>query len=124
MQPAWQAVFDPPVALSERILFPLLPTQANGIEDARFILFEDGGKRSYLATYAAYDGREVRPEILVTTDFLRFSFLPLSGRAVRNKGFALFPRRIDGRYAMLSRQDGENVFLMTSDELSRWDEAT
>jgi predicted GH43/DUF377 family glycosyl hydrolase len=119
-----EAVFDPLGALGERVIFPMLPSQANGIEDARFTLFEDGAERSWMATYVAYDGREVRPELVVTTDFTRFHFLPFSGRAVRNKGFALFPRRIGGRYAMLSRQDGENILLMTSDELLRWDEAT
>lgn len=118
-----EAVFDPPGALNERVIFPVLPTQTNGLEDARFTLFEDGAERSYVATYVAYDGREVRPELLLTTDFVRFRLLPLSGRAVANKGFALFPRRVGGRYAMLSRQDGENVFLMTSDKLLRWDEA-
>ena len=119
-----EAVFDPPGALSERVIFPVTPTQANGLEDARFTLFEDGAERTWMATCVAYDGREVRPELVVTTDFTRFRFLPFSGRAVRNKGFALFPRRVGGRYAMLSRQDGENIFLMTSDELLRWDEAT
>jgi predicted GH43/DUF377 family glycosyl hydrolase len=121
--PGIVAVFDPPGPLNERVIFPVLPTQANGLEDARFTLFEDGAERSWIATYVAYDGRQVRPELLITADFVRFSFLPLRGRAVRNKGFALFPRRIGGRYAMLSRQDGENVLLMTSDELLRWDEA-
>ncbi len=115
--------FERSGALNERVIFPVSPSQANGLEDARFTLFEDGGEQRYIATYVAYDGRQVHPELVVTTDFLRFRFMPLSGRAIQNKGFALFPRRVGGRNAMLSRQDGENIFLMTSDELLRWDEA-
>ena len=121
--PGIEVAFDPQTTLNERVVFPVRPSQANGLEDARFTVFEDGAEKRWIATYVAYDGREVRPELVITADFERFRFLPLRGRAVRNKGFALFPRRIGGRYAMLSRQDGENILLMTSDELLRWDEA-
>ena len=107
--------------LSERVLFPVTPSQSNGIEDARFVLFhkEDGGK-IYYATYTAYDGRAILPQFLETSDFLRFKFITLNGPAVENKGMALFPRKISGRYAMLGRQDAENIYVMFSDDLHFW----
>ena len=111
--------------MSERVLFPRTPSQSNGIEDARFVLFtHEDGSRSYFATYTAYDGRATRPQLLETVDFLDFKFITLAGAAVQNKGMALFPRKIGGRYAMLSRQDNENIHLMFSDELHFWRAAT
>ena len=107
--------------LSERVIFPLSPTETNGIEDARFVEFhEDDGTRCYYATYTAYDGKLVFPQLLETTDFLHFKMCTLNGPEARNKGFALFPRRIHGHYAMLSRQDNENIYLMHSDNLHFW----
>ena len=91
------------------------------MEDARFVRFtEDDGSVIYYATYTAYNGRAILPQLLETTDFLHFRALTLNGRAVQNKGMALFPRRIDGRYAMISRQDDENLFLMFSDNPHFW----
>jgi predicted GH43/DUF377 family glycosyl hydrolase len=75
----------------------------------------------YYATYTAYEGRAIFPQLLETPDFLRFHFRTLEGAAVQNKGMALFPRKIGGRYVMLSRQDGENIRLMWSDNIYRWD---
>ena len=107
--------------LSERVLFPTTPAQSNGIEDARFVLFQnDDGTKTYYATYTAYDGRNILPQFIETPDFLHFKFITLHGPAVQNKGMALFPRKINGRYAMLSRQDKENIYVMFSDHLHYW----
>lgn len=107
--------------LSERIVFPLSPSETNGIEDARFVQFtDDNGQSCYYATYSAYDGRMVLPQLLETTDFLQFKMHTLNGAAIANKGLALFPRMINGQYVMLGRQDGEHLFLMYSDMLHFW----
>ncbi|QDU89244.1 Beta-1,4-mannooligosaccharide phosphorylase [Pirellulimonas nuda] len=117
----YEILYHADTKLSERLVFPYSPAETAGIEDARFVRFqeEDGGVR-YYATYSAYDGKVVLPQLLETEDFLRFKMHTLNGPGVANKGFALFPRRIDGRYVMLSRQDGENLFLMDSDNLYFW----
>ena len=107
--------------LSERVIFPITESQSNGIEDARFVEFDDNGRRIYYATYTAYRGTAIRSELIETTDFVSFRMTPLRGSAARNKGMALFPRRIDGRYAMIGRQDNENLYLMMSDDLHVWD---
>jgi predicted GH43/DUF377 family glycosyl hydrolase len=117
--------FQPEQRLSERILFPATPSQRNGIEDARFVCFQnDDGTRVYYATFTAYDGKVVVPELVDTTDFLQFRFTTLNGPAAENKGMALFPRKIKGLYAMLSRQDNENIYLMYSDNVHFWYEST
>jgi predicted GH43/DUF377 family glycosyl hydrolase len=109
--------------LSERIIFPTAPSESNGIEDARFVRFtEQDGSARYYATYTAYDGRTIFPQLLSTTDFLRFKISTLNGPEVQNKGFALFPRRVRGLYAMIARQDGENIFIMFSENLNFWHE--
>ena len=109
------------IPLSERIIFPHSPFESNGIEDARFVEFyDDNGERTYYATYTAYDGKTIHPQILETKDFLHFKISSLNGREVKNKGMALFPRKINGNYAMLSRQDNENIYLMYSDQLYTW----
>jgi predicted GH43/DUF377 family glycosyl hydrolase len=107
--------------ISERVIFPVTESQSNGVEDARFVEFVDGGKSTYFATYTAYNGRAIRSELLQTHDFLSFRMSPLTGAAAKNKGMALFPRRIDGRYAMIARQDNENLYLIYSDDLYSWD---
>jgi len=112
---------DPEGDISERTIFPYSPTEQNGIEDARFVLFTDEqGTSRYYATYTAFDGSVVLPQMVETDDFLRFRISTLNGPEIRNKGMALFPRKIDGHYAMLSRQDGENLYLMYSDMLNFW----
>jgi len=117
----YEVQFAPESALSERVLFPVTPSQSNGIEDARFVLFHgEDGTLTYYATYTAYDGRMILPQFLETSDFLRFKFITLNGPAVENKGMALFPRQINGRYAMLGRQDAENIYIMFSDHLHFW----
>jgi predicted GH43/DUF377 family glycosyl hydrolase len=107
--------------LGERVIFPITDTQSNGIEDARFVDFKDDGRTTFYATYTAYSGRAIRSELLETTDFQTFRMTPLGGSAARNKGMALFPRKINGRYAMIGRQDNENLYLIYSDDLYTWD---
>ena len=119
----YEIQFRPGQDLSQRIIFPLTPSQRNGIEDARFVRFEDDQSPCYYATYTAYDGRLVLPQLIETEDFRRFRFSTLNGPAVRNKGMALFPRKIRGSYAMLSRQDNENIHLMHSDNPHFWHES-
>ncbi len=106
--------------ISERILFPLTADEQNGMEDARFVRFEDG---TYYATYTAYDGHQISIKMIETSDFITFRFYKLSGKAVRNKGMALFPRKINDQYVMISREDNENLFITYSDQLLKWDEA-
>jgi len=113
--------FSPETFIDERIIFPYSPAESNGIEDARFVEFRnDNGESTYYATYTAYNGREISPKLLETKDFLHFRISTLGGSEVSNKGFALFPRRINGSYVMISRQDNENIFIMYSDNLYNW----
>jgi predicted GH43/DUF377 family glycosyl hydrolase len=115
--------FQPQQSLSERVIFPATPSQRNGIEDARFVCFEnDDGTCVYYATFTAFDGRVIMPQLIETSDFLLFRFITLNGPAAENKGMALFPRKINGRYAMISRQDNENIYLMFSKEIYFWHE--
>jgi len=116
-----ELVFRSDGDISERVIFPVTASQSNGIEDARFVAFEDEGKTTFFATYTAYNGRTIRSELIETHDFLSFRMSPLTGAAAKNKGMALFPRRIDGRYAMIARQDNENLYLIYSDDLYSWD---
>ena len=109
--------------LSERVIFPVSENETSGIEDARFVqFFEENGEISYYATYTAYNGVNILPQLIETKDFMTFNIVTLNGKAVQNKGMALFPRKIDGRYVMLSRQDGENNYIMYSDHLHFWQE--
>jgi len=118
----YEVHFAPDSRVSQRVLFPSAPSQSNGIEDARFVHFrKDDGSFTYYATYTAYDGKITLPQLLETPDFVHFKFNTLNGSAVQNKGMALFPRKINGQYAMLSRQDDENILLMFSDHLHFWE---
>jgi predicted GH43/DUF377 family glycosyl hydrolase len=116
-----ELTFNPEAELSERVIFPVTESQSNGIEDARFVKFSDDGRETYYATYTAYSGRAIRSELIETSDFLSFRLAPLRGAAARNKGMALFPRKIDGKYAMIARQDNENLYLIYSDDLYGWE---
>ena len=117
----YEVNFAPGSRPSQRVLFPSSPSQSNGIEDARFVRFQnDDGSFTYYATYTAYDGKITLPQLLETPDFLHFKFSTLNGPAVQNKGMALFPRKINGQYVMLSRQDDENLLLMFSDNVRFW----
>jgi len=114
-------IFKPDEDISERVIFPVTESQSNGIEDARFVEFHDDGQRTFYATFTAYTGKAIRSELIETTDFISFRMSPLKGAAARNKGMALFPRKIDGKYAMIGRQDNENLYLIYSDDLYTWD---
>ena len=119
----YEVHFQPEQSLSERIIFPAIPSQRNGIEDARFVYFaNDDGTHVYYATFTAFDGKVIMPQLVETPDFLLFRFITLNGPAAENKGMALFPRKINGLYAMLSRQDNENIYLMFSDSVYFWHE--
>ena len=117
----YEVRYGPELNVSERIIFPSSPTETNGIEDARFVRFTHDDRRvCYYATYTAFDGRVILPQILETDDFLHFKVSTMNGPEVKNKGFALFPRMVNGQYAMLSRQDNENIYLMYSDMPHFW----
>ncbi|GAB4373713.1 MAG: glycoside hydrolase family 130 protein [Calditrichia bacterium] len=117
----YRAIFSPEKPLSERVLFPVLPEEKNGIEDVRLVEFQEPGEAPrFYGTYVAYDGKKIRSMMLETTDFQQFNIYRLKGAAVFNKNLALFPRKINGQYAMLSRQDNENNYIMFSDNLLRW----
>jgi predicted GH43/DUF377 family glycosyl hydrolase len=110
--------------LSEVVIFPITPRQRHGIEDVRLVRFtDDDGHVTYYGTYTAFSGQEARQELLRTTDFATFELNALHGPATANKGMALFPRKINGRYAMLGRQDHENIWLCLSDNLYQWNDA-
>ncbi|MDD4107779.1 MAG: glycoside hydrolase family 130 protein [Prolixibacteraceae bacterium] len=110
--------------ISERVIFPVSENEKNGIEDARFVKFtEDNGESVYYATYTAYDGTTILPKMLDTKDFYHFKVLPLHGEIAQNKGMALFPRKVNGKYAMLCRLDGFNNYISYSDNINIWREA-
>jgi len=120
----YEVVFDPSIPLSERVIFPVSPNESNGMEDARFVRFTgDDGIITYYATYTAYNGRAILPQLLETSDFNSFRAITLNGSAVRNKGMALFPRKVGGKYLMVSRQDDENLYLMESGDMHVWEDA-
>lgn len=119
----FEVQFEAGQPISECVLFPATPSQRNGIEDARFVRFQDeDGRITYYATFTAYDGRVIMPELVETTDFRRFRFITLNGPAAQNKGMALFPRKIGGKYVMLSRQDNECISIMFSDNVHFWND--
>jgi predicted GH43/DUF377 family glycosyl hydrolase len=113
--------FDVDTPLSERVLLPAMGAESKGMEDARFVRFtEEDGAVTYFGTYTAYDGTDIAEQVLETTDFCTFVSAPVVGRAAANKGLALFPRRIGGRFAALSRSDRESNAIAYSDNLHRW----
>jgi predicted GH43/DUF377 family glycosyl hydrolase len=117
----YEVTFPEDTAIDERVLIPVGTTESHGMEDARFVRFiEDHGRVMYYATYTAYDGNHVVPQLLATEDFRTFRAHQLSGPAARNKGMALFPRRVDGRYVGLSRWDRESISVSESDDLWTW----
>jgi predicted GH43/DUF377 family glycosyl hydrolase len=110
--------------ISERVIFPVSSNETNGIEDARFVKFiDDNDEIIYYATYTAYDGTTILPKLLSTQDFYHFKVLPLHGEIAQNKGMALFPRKVNGKFAMLCRLDGENNYIAYSDNITIWREA-
>lgn len=120
----YELQFEQDHDLSERIIFPASKNDINGIEDARFVRFvDDDGSVTYYATYTAYNGQDILPQIIETKDFINFKMITLNGKFSKNKGMALFPRKINGKYMMISRVDGENLYLMSSDNLHFWETA-
>ncbi len=113
----------PEASLSGTVIFPFTQQQRNGLEDLRLVRLEDDEDGPlYVGTYTAYSGFNIASELLVTRDFKTFELKPMSGPAARNKGMAIFPRKIDGKYAVIGRQNGESLFYLTSDNLLHWDE--
>ncbi len=110
--------------VSEVVIFPVTENESRGIEDARFVRFiDDDGAAMYYGTYTAYNGFRILPQLLETTDFLNFRITTLNGRFAQNKGIALFPRKVNGWYMMISRVDGENLYIMSSDNIRFWNNA-
>jgi predicted GH43/DUF377 family glycosyl hydrolase len=108
--------------LSGTVIFPMTAQQRNGLEDLRLVQFtHDDGSTEYVGTYTAYSGANILSEMMRTHDFRSFDLVPMTGEAARNKGMGLFPRKLDGRYAMIGRQDGESLFLLWSDKLTHWE---
>ena len=117
----YEVIFPHGHLISERVIFPLSQNESNGVEDARFVRFVDeDGSVTYYATYTAYNGREILPQLIETRDFHRFKISTLNGPLARNKGMALFPRKINGQYAMITRTDGENLYLSYSNNIHFW----
>ena len=112
--------FDPETKIAERVLFPASDEERNGVEDARFVAFEDG---RYFATYTAYDGKNIRVKLLETKDFSNIILHRLTGEGVQNKGLALFPKRLAGKFAMIGRLDGENLYFLESENMLKWDKS-
>ncbi len=120
----YEIMFSLDTDISERVIFPISDNEKNGIEDARFVKFmDDSGEVTYYATYTAYDGITILPKLITTKNFYHFKISPINGHAARNKGMALFPRKINGQYAMLCRIDGINNYISFSDNLNRWNDA-
>jgi predicted GH43/DUF377 family glycosyl hydrolase len=114
--------FSLDTSISERVIFPVTDAESNGIEDARFVKFtDDNGEIKYYATYTAYNGSVIMPQLIETSDFYTFRVMPIYGKNAQNKGMALFPKKINGKYAMMSRHDGENNYIMFSDLINNWD---
>ena len=118
------ATFEESIDLSRRVLWPSTPTERQGMEDARFVRFEDSGAAKYVASYTAYDGHAVSQQLLETDDFLTFASSPLAGRGARNKGLAVFPRKIGGRFVALSRHDRESNAIAFSNDLHQWSDVS
>ena len=120
----YELEFSPDAELSERVIFPVSESESRGIEDARFVRFTHAdGRATYYATYTAYNGLRVLPQLIETHDFRHFKVNTLNGACVQNKGMALFPRKVGGQFMMAGRIDGENIFLLTSDNIHFWNES-
>ena len=121
----YRTSFPASIDISERVLFPSGPTESHGMEDARFVRFvADDGTITYYATYTAFDGHQILPQLIETADFTHFRVATLSGRAAHNKGMAIFPRLINGKYMALGRHDNMNNFIMTSTDIRVWRESS
>jgi predicted GH43/DUF377 family glycosyl hydrolase len=110
------------IPFNEKVIFPNSKAESMGMEDVRFVKFEAEGRTCYYGTYTAYNGKQIRTKLIETEDFASFRIRSLTGAAIADKGMALFPEKIDGKYVMISRQGGENINIMFSENLYRWDE--
>lgn len=120
----YEITFSLDTAIGDRVIFPISAAESNGIEDARFVKFtNDDGSIVYYGTYTAYNGYNIFPKLIETSDFYHFKIMPLHGEKAQNKGMALFPRKINGKYAMISRIDGINSYIMFSNDIIIWQEA-
>jgi len=118
----YEIVFSLDTDISDRVIFPISEYERKGIEDARFVQFtNDDGSKLYYATYTAYDGSLIMPKLLQTSDFYNFKIMPLYGAGAQNKNLALFPRKVNGKYVMISRIDGCNNYIMYSDKINIWE---
>lgn len=114
--------FPTDIPLSSRVVFPYAASEANGIEDVRFVEFREGPHSRFIGTYTAYSGKAIEPRLIETADFKNFHIRALHGKAVSDKGMALFPERIGNRYVMIGRQGGRSLSIMYSDDLYHWDD--
>ena len=118
----YEIVFSLDTDISDRVIFPISEYERKGIEDARFVEFKhEDGSSVYYATYTAYDGALIMPKLLQTSDFYNFKIMPLYGDGAQNKNLALFPRKVNGKYVMISRIDGCNNYIMYSDKINIWE---
>jgi predicted GH43/DUF377 family glycosyl hydrolase len=113
--------FDKQTDISERVISPVSADESNGIEDVRFVRFEDTEQGTYYGTFTAYDGRKIKSKLLETKDFINFKIHTMRGAAIIDKGMALFPKKINDQYAMISRQDGDNIRIMFSQDIFHWE---
>ncbi len=121
----YEMTFSLDTAISERVIYPISNFESNGIEDARFVKFTDNdGSITYYGTYTAFNGFTILPKLIETRDFYHFKIMPINGEFAQNKGVALFPRKINDQYAMVSRIDGVNNYIMLSDDIHLWQDAT
>lgn len=116
----YEVTFDKSVAMSSRVIFPSAKAESMGMEDVRFVKFSENNKHNYIATYTAYNGKNIRVQIIETKDFESFKISSLHGDAVQGKGMALFPEKINGKYAFIGRQGGTDISIMYSDDLYTW----
>ncbi|HPE57642.1 MAG: glycosidase [Bacteroidia bacterium] len=121
---AYTITFPADGLLEQQIIFPYLETERGGMEDLRLVHFNDSGEEFWAGTYTAYNGKTFTTHLLYTLDFRHFSLCPLTGKAVQDKGMALFPKKINGRYAMISRQGGRDIRIMYSESLTHWEESS
>ncbi len=118
----YDVIFDTSIPISERVIFPNAKGESMGIEDVRFVAFtNDDGSTEYIGTYTAYNGHKISPQLIITKDFTHFKLRTMYGNAVSDKGFALFPEKINNKYVMTARQGGENLTMMYSDDLFNWE---
>jgi predicted GH43/DUF377 family glycosyl hydrolase len=116
----YDVITDGNAPICERVIFPNALGESMGMEDVRFVAFTENGKTQYIGTYTAYNGHKISPQLILTEDFVHFKARSMYGAAVSDKGMALFPEKIDGKYVMVGRQGGENITIMYSDDLFIW----